>query len=67
MRASEVVHLKVTDIDSERMILRIEQGKGHRDRNAMLSPALLRLLRAWWREGHRLGKMLRLRVGCFPA
>ena len=58
LRASEVVHLKVTDIDNERMILRVEQGKGHRDRNAMLSPALLRLLRAWWREGHRLGKML---------
>jgi site-specific recombinase XerD len=58
LRASEVVHLKVTDIDSERMILRVEQGKGLRDRNAMLSPALLRLLRAWWREGQRLGKML---------
>ena len=58
LRASEVVHLKVTDIDSERMVLRIEQGKGLRDRNAMLSPALLTLLRAWWREGHRLGKML---------
>lgn len=58
LRASEVVHLKVTDIDSERMILRVEQGKGLRDRNAMLSPALLRLLRAWWREGQRLGQML---------
>ena len=58
LRASEVCHLKVTDIDSERMVLRIEQGKGGRDRNAMLSPALLTLLRAWWREGQRLGKML---------
>jgi site-specific recombinase XerD len=58
LRASEVCHLKITDIDSERMLIRVEQGKGSRDRQAMLSPALLRLLRAWWREGHRLGKML---------
>jgi site-specific recombinase XerD len=58
LRASEVCHLKITDIDSERMIIRVEQGKGDRDRQAMLSPALLRLLRAWWREGDRLGKML---------
>ena len=58
LRASEVCHLKVTDIDSDRMILHVEQGKGSRDRNAMLSPALLRLLRAWWREGQRLAKML---------
>jgi site-specific recombinase XerD len=58
LRASEVTHLKVTDIDSERMILRVEQGKGHRDRNALLSPILLKVLRSWWREGRRLGKML---------
>jgi site-specific recombinase XerD len=58
LRASEVCHLKVTDIDSERRVIRVEQGKGSRDRQAMLSPALLELLRAWWREGHRLGKML---------
>jgi len=58
LRASEVCHLKLTDIDSERMIIHIEQGKGSRDRQAMLSPALLPLLRAWWREGRRLGKML---------
>jgi|TARA_B100000315_G_scaffold232845_1_gene245500 site-specific recombinase XerD len=58
LRASEVCHLKITDIDSERMIIRVELGKGARDRQAMLSPALLRLLRAWWREGDRLGKML---------
>ena len=58
LRASEVCHLKITDIDSERMIIRVEQGKGSRDRQAMLSPALLGLLRAWWRDGHRLGKML---------
>ena len=58
LRASEVTHLKVSDIDSERMILHVEQGKGDRDRNAMLAPSLLMLLRAWWREGRRLGKML---------
>ena len=58
LRASEVVHLKVTDIDSERMIVRVEQGKGQRDRYAMLSPSLLELLRAWWRHGHTQGKML---------
>jgi site-specific recombinase XerD len=56
LRASEVVHIKVTDIDSERMIIRVDQGKGGRDRHAMLSPALLQILRAWWREGQ--GKML---------
>jgi site-specific recombinase XerD len=51
LRASEVVHLKATDIDSDRMLIRVEQGKGRRDRHAMLSPRLLQLLRAWWREG----------------
>ena len=58
LRASEVTHLKMGDIDSERMILRVEQGKGRRDRYAMLSPSLLTLLRAWWRYAHALGKML---------
>jgi len=59
LRASEVVHLKMADIDSERMIVRVEQGKGQRDRYAMLSPSLLEILRAWWRRGHAQGKMLR--------
>src|ERR1700739_2743766 len=49
LRAMEVVALKVSDIDSERMMLRVEQGKGHKDRFAMLSPQLLELLRDWWR------------------
>ena len=49
LRVSEVVALKVSDIDSERMLLRIEQGKGRKDRFAMLSPQLLDLLRDWWR------------------
>jgi site-specific recombinase XerD len=57
LRASEVVSLKVGDIDSERMSIRVEQGKGQRDRYAMLSPTLLEVLRAWWREGHARGRM----------
>src|ERR1700755_3408167 len=51
LRAAEVVSLKVSDIDSRRMIIRVEQGKGGKDRNVMLSPHLLNLLRAWWRQG----------------
>jgi integrase/recombinase XerD len=49
LRISEVVALKVSDIDSKRMMLRVEQGKGRKDRYAMLSPVLLDLLRDWWR------------------
>ena len=48
LRVSEVSNLKVSDSDSARMILRVEQGKGRRDRNAMLSPRLRQLLREWW-------------------
>jgi integrase/recombinase XerD len=51
LRAAEVVSLKVSDIDSKRMIIRVEQGKGRKDRCVMLSPHLLELLRAWWRAG----------------
>ena len=58
LRVSEVVALKVGDVDSERMLLRVEQGKGRKDRHAMLSPQLLELLRTWWRQGRRLGAML---------
>lgn len=57
LRVSEVAHLKVDDIDSTRMLIRVEHGKGGRDRNAMLSPLLLELLRLWWREGKRRGVM----------
>ena len=53
LRVSEVVALKVGDVDSERMLLRVERGKGRKDRHAMLSPQLLELLRAWWRDGRR--------------
>jgi site-specific recombinase XerD len=58
LRASEVVSLKVTDIDSSRQVIRVEQGKGRKDRYAMLSLDLLELLRAWWRAGHQRGIML---------
>ena len=58
LRVSEVVGLKVTDVDSQRMTLRVEQGKGRKDRYAMLSPVLLERLRAWWRLGHAQGKIL---------
>src|SRR5689334_22375970 len=50
LRVSEVVRLKITDIDSSRMLIRVEQGKGGRDRYIMLSPQLLVMLRAYWRE-----------------
>ncbi len=49
LRVSEVTHLKVTDIDSQRMVLRVDQGKGNKDRYVMLSPRLLGELRAYWK------------------
>jgi integrase/recombinase XerD len=55
LRAAEVVSLKVGDIDSERMVIRVEQGKGRKDRNVMLSPRLLELLRAWYKAAHPQG------------
>ena len=58
LRVSEVVRLKIADIDSDRMLIRIEQGKGGRDRYVMLSPQLLVVLRAYWRKRGR-------RTGCF--
>ena len=58
LRVSEVVSLKVGDIDGERMTLRVEQGKGRKDRYAMLSPVLLQRLRSWWRIAHAQGKIL---------
>jgi len=60
LRASEVVALKVGDIDSERMRIRVEQGKGRRDRDALLSPHLLAVLRNWW-------KVARPPVWLFPS
>jgi integrase/recombinase XerD len=57
LRVSEVVALKVGDVDSQRMTLRIEQAKGQKDRYALLSPVLLGRLRAWWRVARAQGKM----------
>lgn len=49
-RASEVCNLKISDIDSDRMLIHVDQGKGGKDRNVMLSPGLLSLLREYWKE-----------------
>lgn len=50
MRREEVVHLKIADIDSGRMVIHIRQGKGRKDRDVMLSPRLLSELRDYWRR-----------------
>jgi site-specific recombinase XerD len=60
LRASEVISLKVGDIDSTRMLVRVDQGKGHKDRYVMLSQPLLHLLRRWW-------LVKRPRVWLFPG
>ena len=57
LRASEVASLKVRDVDSERMLLRVERGKGGQYRNAMLPAGLLPLLREWWKAGRQQGVM----------
>jgi integrase/recombinase XerD len=67
LRASEVVALKVGDIDSQRMTLRIEQGKGHKDRYAMLPPVLLERLRIWWRVARAPGQDARWRLAVSRA
>ena len=55
LRASEVVSLKVSDIDSAQMVIRIEQAKGRKDRYVMLSPELLEMLRQWWKAARPQG------------
>jgi site-specific recombinase XerD len=55
LRASEVCTLKISDIDSDRMLIHVEQGKGQKDRKVMLSPGLLELLRDYWREARPQG------------
>ena len=62
LRAAEVMSLKPTDIDSKRMVIRVEQGKGRKDRYVMLSPQLLELLRDWWRVGRPQGWLFPGRV-----
>ena len=57
LRISEAVRLKAAAIDSARMVIRVEQGKGRKDRNAMLSPVLLELLREWWKVCRSRGRV----------
>ena len=67
LRAGEVVRLKVKHIDSAQKIIRVEQSKGRKDRNVMLSPETLDLLRQWWKarpSRHDAGTPWR-NVGCF--
>jgi len=63
LRGGEVVMLRVSDIDSKRMLIRVEMGKGRKDRHAMLSPQLLVLLRAWWLQCRSPGWLF---PGCDP-
>ena len=67
LRASEVVSLKLTDIDSDRMIIRVEQGKGNKDRYVILSPNLLEILREWWRAARKKGWMSPAQPWLFPG
>jgi site-specific recombinase XerD len=60
LRVSELVNLKVTDIDRQRQLICVRQGKGHKDRQVMLSPKLLELLRTYW-------KRYRPRTWLFPG
>jgi integrase/recombinase XerD len=55
LRLSEVVHLKVSDIDSQRMTIRVQQGKGQKDRYTLLSQRLLEVLREYWKEYRPVG------------
>ena len=57
LRVAEVASLKVGGIDSGRMLIQVERGKGGRGRHALLSAGLLALLRAWWQQGRREGVM----------
>ncbi len=66
LRSSEVVRLKTTDIDSDRMVIRIDQGKGAKDRTAMLSPAVLQQLRTWYRTA-RARQQVRPGSWLFPG
>ena len=57
MRRAELAHLKISDIDSQRMVLHVQGGKGRKDRDIMLSPKLLEALREHWRGLKRKPKV----------
>ena len=67
LRASEVVSLKLTDIDRDRMVIRVEQGKGKKDRYVILSPILLEILHEWWRVARKKGWMSPAPPWLFPG
>jgi site-specific recombinase XerD len=64
LRVSELVGLRVADIDSQRMVIRVRQGKGNKDRYVMLSPMLLELLRAYWQERRPKERLFPVTVRC---
>jgi integrase/recombinase XerD len=64
LRVSELVGLRVTDIDSQRMVIRVRQGKGNKDRYVMLSPKLLELLREYWKERRPKEKLFPVTCRC---
>jgi integrase/recombinase XerD len=66
LRRSEVVAMRVCDIDSKRMLIRVEQGKGRKDRHGMLSPQLLEILRAWWLQCRSQGWLFPSRDPLLP-
>jgi len=67
LRASEVASLKLTDIDRNRMVIRVEQGKGKKDRYVILSPILLEILHEWWRVARKKGWMSPAQPWLFPG
>jgi site-specific recombinase XerD len=66
LRLNEVIHLRVTDIDSARMTIRVEQGKGGKDRYTVLSAHLLAALRAYWKAEHPAAWLFPARGGDRP-
>ena len=66
LRSSEIVSLKLPDIDSDRMVIRVEQGKG-KDRYVILSPNLLDTLHEWWRAARKRDGCIPASPGCFAA
>jgi hypothetical protein len=67
LRAGEVVMLRISDIDSNRMLIRVEQGKGRKNRYGMLSLQLLELLRTWWLQGRSQGWLFPGRDPALPV